>query len=308
MKKLPKVLRLSAGLVLALLAWACAGDRPVTFGVISDCQFAAAPPAGTRFYNRSWLKLVDSLELFNALRVRFVIHLGDLIDRDAASLDFILPVFERSSAPVRHVIGNHDLDVAEAEKGKILSRLGGPRGFYAFTEGRWRFVVLNGDELGFNFPGGEDLGKERDDLFGKLLASGRSNATRWNGGIGSRQAGFLESELAKADRSGKKVIVFCHFPVYPPASHNLWNDEDIVARLESHPSAAAYFCGHNHAGAYAAKNGIHYLTFQGMVETGDTNAGAVVTLTRERIEIDGFGREPDRILELSPREKSPDEK
>ncbi len=84
--------------------------------------------------------------------------------------------------------------------------------------------------------------------------------------------------------------------------------EDIVARLENHPSAAAYFCGHNHAGAYAAKNGIHYLTFQGMVETGDTNAGAVVTLTRERIEIDGFGREPDRILELSPREKSPDEK
>jgi hypothetical protein len=180
MNKLPKILRLSAGLVLALLAWVCAGDRPLTFGVISDCQFAAVPAAGTRLYNRSWLKLVASVEFFNARGVRF--------------------------------------------------------------------VVLNGDELG------------------------------------------------------------CHFPVYPPASHNLWNDEDIVARLESHPTAAAYFCGHSHAGAYAVKNGIHYLTFQGMVETGDTNAGAVVTLTRERIEIDGFGREPDRILELNPREKSQDEK
>ena len=33
-------------------------------------------------------------------------------------------------------------------------------------------------------------------------------------------------------------------------------------------------------------------------------AGAFVTLARERIEVDGFGREPDRTLELRARDGS----
>ena len=73
------------------------------------------------------------------------------------------------------------------------------------------------------------------------------------------------------------------------------NDE-VVALLEKHPSAKAFFAGHNHAGDYALRNGIAYLTFAGMVETRDTSAGAIVTLTADRIAFDGFGREPDRTI------------
>lgn len=282
---------------LGILA-GCGGDSPVIFGVIADCQFAAAPAAGSRFFSRSWLKLVNALDGFNARGVRFVVHLGDLVDRDAGSYDIILPVIERSRAPVRLVLGNHDFDIAPELRAGLLERLGIGRGYAAFSEGGWRFVILNGDELGVNSPKDVCLEKEAAELFAGLLAAGKPNATKWNGGVSRSQAAFLERELFRADRKGLSVIVFCHFPVFPPAGHNLWNDEEVVALLEKHPSVKAYFSGHNHAGDYALKNGIHYLTFAGMVETRETSAGAVVTLARDRISIDGFGREPDRTLAL----------
>ena len=46
------------------------------------------------------------------------------------------------------------------------------------------------------------------------------------------------------------------------------------------------------------KNGIHYLTVHGMVETRESNAYAVVHVEGDRLEIDGRGREPDRLLDF----------
>ncbi len=60
----------------------------------------------------------------------------------------------------------------------------------------------------------------------------------------------------------------------------------------------AYFSGHNHEGDYSVKNGIHYVTFKGMVETRDTNAAALITLTEHRITIHGLGRETSRSLNI----------
>jgi 3',5'-cyclic AMP phosphodiesterase CpdA len=285
------------GAALAAMA-GCGGESAVTFGVVADCQFAAAPAAGSRYYSHSWLKLREAVDLFNARNVRFVVHLGDLIDHDARSYDLILPVLERSKAPVRLVLGNHDLDIEPGLRAGLPGRLGTGRGYGAFSEGGWRFVVLNGDELGVNHPKDAALEEEAAELFGRLLAEGRPNATKWNGGVGRAQVSFLERELALADRKGTPVVVLCHFPVFPPAGHNLWNDEEVVSILAAHPSVKAYFCGHDHAGGYTLKDGVHYVTFAGMVETRAASAGAVVTLAKDRISIDGFGREPDRTLLL----------
>jgi len=285
-------------LVAMFIAGGCDGDSPVTFGVVADCQFAPAPSSGSRFYSRSWLKLRNALDVFNDRDVRFVVHLGDLIDHDAASYDIILPAFEHARAPVHFVLGNHDLDVPPELGTGLPGRLGIGPGYYAFSGGGGRFIVLNGDELGVNFPKDAALEKEAAGLFTALLAAGKPNATKWNGGIGRKQLDFLESELARADREGLAAVVFCHFPVFPPAGHNLWNDEEVVALLERHGSVRAYFSGHNHAGDHAVKSGIHFLTFAGMVETPDSGAGAVVTLAGDRISVDGFGREPDRTLSL----------
>lgn len=274
------------------------GDAAITFGVVADCQFASAMPDGERYYSRSRRKLANAISLFDRRGVRFIIHLGDLIDRDAASYDAILPAFERSAAPVHFVLGNHDFDIAAAEKLRVMDRLGAGPGYRAFTEGGWRFILLNGNELGFNFPRDEGLLKEAEELYGRLASEKRPNATKWNGGLGAKQMEFLEAELEQAEKAGQRVIICCHFPVFPPAAHNLWNDAEVVALLERHPAVKAYFNGHNHAGDYAAKDGLHFVTFRGMVETGDTSAGAVVTLTEDKIIIDGFGREPDRTLTI----------
>jgi len=56
--------------------------------------------------------------------------------------------------------------------------------------------------------------------------------------------------------------------------------------------------GHDHRGGYAVKNGIHYLTVHGMVETEDSTSYAVVHVDGERLEIDARGRQPDQVLEL----------
>ncbi len=276
----------------------CRDRSPVTFGVLADVQFAAGPASGSRYYDRSWLKLRQALEAFEGRGVRFVVHLGDLIDHDAASYDVILPAFAHAPAPVRFVLGNHDFDIAPELRAGLLARLGIGRGYYAFSEGEWRFIVLNGDELGFNFPKDEALTAESTEMFAALAAAGRPNATQWNGGVGRNQLAFLEAELRAADRAGRPAAVFCHFPVFPPAGHNLWNDEAVVALLGKHPSAKAFFSGHNHAGDEAVKDGVAYLTFAGLVETPDSLAGAVVTLARDRMRVDGFGREPDRTVPL----------
>jgi len=282
----------------AIASVSCGRPSSVTFGVLADAQFAVSPPSGSRFYDSSWLKVRAALDVFNGRGVRFVVHLGDLIDHDAASYDLILQAFAHSRAPVRFVLGNHDFDIAPELRAGVLSRLGIGRGYYAFSEGGWRFIVLNGDELGFNFPKDEKLTGESEEMFAALAARMRPNATKWNGGVGRDQLAFLDAELARADGDGRPAAVFCHFPIFPPAGHNLWNDEAVVAVLEKHPSAKAYFSGHNHAGDFAVKSGIAYLTFAGLVETPDPGSGAVVTLTRDRILVDGLGREPDREVPL----------
>lgn len=291
-------------LVASLVAGACGGEGRVIFGVVADCQFAPAPSSGSRFYSASWLKLRNAVDDLNGRGVRFIVHLGDLIDHDAGSYDLILPVLERSPAPVRLVLGNHDLDIAPEARAGLLDRLGLGQGYYAFSEGGWRFVVLNGDELGVNFPKDPAREQEAAALFAGLQAAGKPNATKWNGGVSRTQLEFLEKELEAADRRGLRAVVLGHFPVFPPAGHNLWNDDEVVARLERHGSVAAYFSGHNHAGGHAEKNGVHYLTFSGMVETPDTGAWAVVTLDRDRILVEGFGREPDRTLPLRRKERT----
>ncbi len=72
----------------------------------------------------------------------------------------------------------------------------------------------------------------------------------------------------------------------------------MLGRLKNPATPVNGTNGHNHAGDYAAKRGLHFVTFRGMVETGDTSAGAVVSLADDRIIIDGFGREPDRTLKI----------
>jgi len=70
--------------------------------------------------------------------------------------------------------------------------------------------------------------------------------------------------------------------------------------LDASPAVIAWFNGHDHAGGYAVANGIHYVTFPGMVESGAQNSYSVVRLYADRIEIEGIGTAPSRALSLRP--------
>ena len=90
-----------------------------------------------------------------------------------------------------------------------------------------------------------------------------------------------------------------HHPVYPLSrGHNLWNDQELIALIEKHSCVAAYINGHNHNGAYAVKNGVHYLTLKGMVDT-EENSYCVMKIFDDRIEVRGRGRQEDFRLEIS---------
>jgi predicted phosphodiesterase len=283
----------------AVLFLARSGGEPVKFGVVTDIQFHPGKPLGTRHYSASLHKLKEALAQFNREKVQFVVNLGDTIDHDIQAFDRVMPLFEEARAPVHHIIGNHDFEVQPEDEDRVLPALGLEKGYYALSKGGWRLIFLNGFELRYPFPADENLKKESEALYSKLLALGSENAQRWNGGISQSQIAWLERELEEAEKAGDKALVLCHFPLRPEGAHNLWNDAEVVSVLERHPPVKACFSGHKHDGNYAFQNGIHYLTFKAMVETAGQNSFAIVTLDKTAIRVQGFGREPSRNLIIS---------
>jgi calcineurin-like phosphoesterase family protein len=271
----------------------------LSFGLVSDVQYCDRAPAGSRFYRESAKKLATCVEDLNGQELAFTIHLGDIIDAHSACLDEVLPIYERLSMPHFHVLGNHDFAVEPELKPSIPQKLGLTSRYYDFSRAGMRFVVLDGGDVSLyaHREGSERHARAAARLAG-LQAAGAPNAQAWNGGVGPKQLRWLKTTLADARSAGEKAIVFCHFPVYPPDQHNLWNDTEVVEALEASGAVVAYINGHNHAGGHAVKNGIHYLTVQGMVETEDSTAYAVVRVGDDRLEIDGRGRQPHQVLEF----------
>ena len=81
-------------------------------------------------------------------------------------------------------------------------------------------------------------------------------------------------------------------------AHLLWNHLAVRQTLEASGVVAAYFCGHDHNGGYALARGIHHVTMPGMVEAPEPTY-AVVEIYRDRLEVRGAGRAPNRTLTLT---------
>lgn len=270
----------------------------ITLGILTDCQYCNCEPGEDRFYPYSLKKLDSCLAFFNSQGLDAVFHLGDIIDHGFSNYDSVIPHFQKFNSPVFYVLGNHDFAVKDKEKKEVLKKMGMKETNYSVIIGNWQFIVLNGNDLSFLSPQSNAQKKERNSLIIDLVQGLRCNFMPWNGGIGSSQMEWLESQLKEADLYRRKVVILCHFPVYPPSYYNLWNDQAMLSLIWKHPAVKAYFNGHYHAGNYGFKNGIHFVNFKGMVQT-PTNAYAKVTLTADSIFIDGYGREPSRRLNIS---------
>jgi manganese-dependent ADP-ribose/CDP-alcohol diphosphatase len=274
-------------------ALAGGGQEGFTFGLVADAQYCDFPDRGTRHYRASLGKLAEAARTFNANDLSFTVQVGDIVDRAEASFEQILPVYEGVRRPKHHVLGNHDFPIPADQ---VVDRLGMPARHYHFRKDGWRFVVLDTNDVSLY---ANPAGSEKHALAGRMLEElrqrGAVNAQTWNGAVGDEQLTWLRHVLAGAAHRGEKVIVLSHMPVYPVNVHNVWNDAAVAAVLEAPGNVVAYFNGHNHYGNYGHRNGVHYVNFHGMVEL-DTNAYSLVRVLPDRLEIEGYGREPDRVL------------
>jgi len=258
-------------------------------GLIADCQFCQAPTTGVRHYNLSLRKLKDCVEHFNHEDLDFVIHLGDFIDREWSNFDMLLPIWKTLNAPSYHVLGNHDFSVADEFKDQVSDKLNMPSRFYSFEKKGWRFIVLDGNDLSLHAYPREDPRYRLSEEYYRTHAKTKPN---WNGAVGSEQMQWLETELIECQTQEKKVMVFCHFPVFPENVHNLWNADKVLEIIKRFQCVKAYVNGHNHAGHYDKSEGIHFLTMKGMVDTTETSYG-ILNISHDVLELKGSGRQKD---------------
>lgn len=286
---------------LALILTSCLGleaaDEPEAplfrFGAVADCQYCDVE-GGQRRYRLSKQKLSECVEHLNTRRLAFVVHLGDFIDRDFESFDVVDPIYKRIKTKRYHVLGNHDFSVADELKASVPKRLEMSRRYYDFSVENWRFVVLDGNDISFHaYPEGSDEHRKAQTYYRSL----NTKSPDWNGALGLTQLTWLDQILSQADIHNQQVVLFCHFPIYPPNVHNLWNSESLLNIIDGRPSMVAYINGHNHAGHYGERKGKHFLTLHGMVDT-ETTAYSIIEVYRQRLEVIGVGRQPSLSLKL----------
>jgi 3',5'-cyclic AMP phosphodiesterase CpdA len=273
----------------------------VRFGIVADPQYAAIEPntGMDRYYANSLSKLRDAIEVFNGEDLSFVMTLGDIIDRDFASFDDILPVYDGLEHETLFLLGNHDFAVAPDHLDHVATRLGMPAPYYSLAKHGWRFIVLNGNEVStFAPPQGHPYREIAAARLAELRAEGAINANAWNAMMGDEQFAWLENQIAAAAKSGERVVVMNHYPVFPPNEHDCWDRQRIIDLLSTNSHVAAYFNGHNHVGNYGKVGTCHFVNFKGMVDTESENTFAIVEVHQDHLEIRGFGREEDRVLAI----------
>lgn len=287
----------------AAAADAKAEFTPFRFGVIADPQFAPVVPndSATRYYGNSLWKLDAAIaELNSHDDLEFVVTLGDIIDRHWESYSYILPVYDRLKHKKHFLLGNHDYDYAPEWIPSVLRTVGMPAPYYDFAVKGVRFIAIDGNDVSTFAPPKDDPRRElAAKRLEELKASGAENAQSWNGSLSDAQFAWLEGKLKEAEAAGERVILMCHYPIYPANEHNLWDSERLVKLMTAYPNCAAWFNGHNHAGNYGAIGDQHFLNFKGMVDTPEQSCFAIVSVFADRIEVQGFGREESRVLKLA---------
>jgi 3',5'-cyclic AMP phosphodiesterase CpdA len=281
-------LKVTLPLALAGRAAAAPAETPdLTFGVIADPQYADADPIGSRFYRNSLGKLEHAIADLNTRPLDFTVTLGDLIDRDFSSFGPVMALYGKLKSPHFPILGNHDFSVGDAEKEKVLAAIGMEKPYHSKVIKGWRFVFTDGtDNAIWRYPAADPrtTGAVKPHL---------------NSGMGAEQMAWLEKEFSAAREAGQRVIVFNHYPAFPEKGPNISNSKEVVSLIAKYENVAAYMNGHHHAGNYGRSGSCHYVNFKGMVETEKESAYSVVKCFPDRLEIEGYGLEPDRSLAMA---------
>jgi len=258
-----------------------------TFGIVADVQYADRDNSGTRYYRSSPSKLANAVNAFNQQKVDFVLSLGDFINDGFHHFDTLNVITDKLIMPLYHVLGNHDFLIYPQGKKDLLSVLNLKQPYYSFVKSKWRFIILDGNDISlYAHTEGSEKHEQASEMLKTLREKKAPNARDWNGGLGEKQLAWLNNELIAAQRRKEKVIVACHFPLYPDhASELLWNAAEVRALIESYPNVVAYLNGHVHKRQYFHENGVHYISFRGMVEE-EVNTFSVISVFKDYLEIE----------------------
>ena len=274
---------------------------PLRFGLVTDTQYADAEPNGERHYRASPEKLRRAVESIRAAKPGFTLHLGDLIDRDFRSFDVVLPILNELGHPVHHLAGNHDFQVDDADKPRVIGKLGMPHDYYCFRSSGIRFVMLDTNSLSiYKHPADSPRTAAAKQRLSELEKLGHPGAKAWNGGIDDAQLAWLDRALADATAAGERAIICTHHPILPSGPHQIWNPEALLAVLDRHHCVIACFSGHDHTGHFTERRGIPFITFRSLLHEPEISAFALIDIHPDRIVITGHGREASRVLPLPP--------
>jgi len=266
-----------------------AGSRTRRFGIVTDCHYADAEAAGTRFYRQSPDKLAECVELMNAEKVDFLVELGDFKDQNTppveqktlSYLEAIERVFQKFRGPAYHVLGNHDLD--SISKRQFLARventnIDSDRSYYSFDVNGLHLVVLDANY--------------RTD--GADYDHGNFDWTDAN--IPAEELNWLRDDLAVTEGP---AIVFTHQLLDGTGSVYIRNAAQVRQILQACGKVLAVFQGHHHAGSYSNIAGIHYYTLKALVEgTGpESNSYAIAEVLPDgSITVTGYRRAESKQL------------
>jgi manganese-dependent ADP-ribose/CDP-alcohol diphosphatase len=297
---------------LVLPAAAQLGPDSLRFAVIADPQFAdkvnngAETSTTSRCYRGSPVKMDSAVAFFNRVSPAFLLILGDYVDGYATSVaDSIATMRDLDTMNARTgkfqgdiylVLGNHEqtsLNKANVHA-KSTSKI--KQNYYSFDVGPIHFIVLDGNYT----SNGAD--------YGRPATVGGPTWTWTDTWIHKPQRDWLIADLQAAGQ--KPTIVSIHQNLHGASTDDYSvNNADTVRKiLETNGNVTHVFQGHRHEGSYARLNGIHYMTFQAMLNcptpatgaptgsTGNGNNYSLVTIRDTSVIVDGQVRSPDRVM------------
>ncbi|MBR4832974.1 MAG: metallophosphoesterase [Thermoguttaceae bacterium] len=296
----------------------------IRFGAIADLQYADRDDAIGRSYRASIGKFLEAAGAFAAERVPFVLQLGDATDgglKNYFAVQELFAVSEKAGLVWRHVLGNHDWGVPDERKKSVPADFNaGDAGYYDFTvvdpndaANRWRFVVLNGNEISEYAATTDEERAEAKRLRETIRLPNGSSPASWNGAVSDARLRWLDERLSDAKKNGEKAIVCSHFPLYAQSRSlqkrgalaralnldiyftalgvSTWNGPAILDVLDRHSCVKAFFAGHLHEGGFGVRKNVAHVTFNGVVEA-PRNAFAFVELHSDRIVVEGRADQP----------------
>jgi len=295
-----KQIVLSLLTIIVIQASCSRSGSDLRIGLVADPQYANNPTSGKRYYRESLWKLKEAIVTFNDNDVDFVQNLGDIIDRGWENYDSIIPVYQHLKPGIDnyHLLGNHDYAIDSSHLANLLETLSMPDFYYSYVKKTWRFIVLDATDYSyFSNP----MHKHDTNQINSYYESttGKPNNYRWNSAIGKKQQNWLKQELQDAESLAQRVIIFSHMPLRPlNSAENLWNNEEIIDIIENSSNVVAFINGHNHAGDYVFKKGIHYITILGMVDTM-INSYGILEIYKNSLVLRGYGNQKTINLTIS---------